>query len=80
MKFPDSPPSLLTFYTHLRTIISTHLPHYYEQSNRIISIYGRPSTLTRWWLPITISTVVAYKTRNHVYEVGDNMFHNSALQ
>jgi hypothetical protein len=72
MKFSDSPPSLLAFYTHLRFIITTHLPRYDEQFNRIISIYGTPSTLTRWWIPITISTVVAHKTRNHIYEVCDN--------
>ncbi|EXX58730.1 hypothetical protein RirG_195320 [Rhizophagus irregularis DAOM 197198w] len=68
VKFSDSPPSLLAFYTHLRSVIITHLPRYDEQFNRIISIYGTPSTLTRWWIPITISTVVAYKTRNHIYE------------
>ncbi|CAI2167128.1 7691_t:CDS:2 [Funneliformis geosporum] len=68
MSFTDSPSSLLALYTNLRSIISTHLPHYDEHSNRIISIYGRPSSLTRWWLPITISTVVVYKTRNHLYE------------
>ncbi|CAG8503639.1 13152_t:CDS:2 [Funneliformis caledonium] len=70
MNVPDSPSSLLALYTHLRSIITTHLPHYDEHSNRIISIYGRPSPLTRWWLPITISTVVACKTRDHFFKEG----------
>ncbi|CAJ0909446.1 15377_t:CDS:2 [Entrophospora sp. SA101] len=57
--------------SRLQSIITTHLPSYAKQCNRITSIYGRPSFLTRWWLPVTISSVIAYKNRKYIYR--DNL-------
>nr|CAG8623420.1 3420_t:CDS:2 [Entrophospora candida] len=57
--------------SRLQSIITTHLPSYVKQCNRITSIYGNPSFLTRWWLPVTISSVIAYKNRKYIYR--DNL-------
>ncbi|CAG8736716.1 20179_t:CDS:2, partial [Gigaspora rosea] len=62
-KYPAKILSLLTFYTHLRSMITTSLPKYDEQSTRIISYYGRPSALTRWWIPTIILSIVTLKVR-----------------
>ena len=57
--------------SRLQSIITTQLPNYIKQCNRITSTYGCPSFLTRWWLPITISSVVTYKNRKYIYK--DNL-------
>ncbi|RHZ81139.1 hypothetical protein Glove_123g50 [Diversispora epigaea] len=62
----QSPPSLLDFYSHIRSIITTHLYQYDVQSSRIMSLYGRPSILTRWWIPLTISSIIFFNSRTYV--------------
>ncbi|KAF0546697.1 NCA2-domain-containing protein [Gigaspora margarita] len=66
-KYPAKILSLLTFYTHLRSMITTSLPKYDEQSTRIISYYGRPSAITRWWIPTILLSIVTLKVRKQVH-------------
>ncbi|CAG8584600.1 9040_t:CDS:2 [Dentiscutata erythropus] len=66
-KYPPKIPSLLAFYTHLRSMITQNLPQYNEQSIRIISYYGRPSVITRWWIPTVLLSIVTFKIRNQIH-------------
>ncbi|CAG8475827.1 577_t:CDS:2 [Diversispora eburnea] len=62
----QSPPSLLDFYSHIRSIITTHLHQYDVQSSKIMSLYGPPSILTRWWIPLTISSILLFNSRTYL--------------
>ncbi|CAG8824190.1 28704_t:CDS:2, partial [Racocetra persica] len=66
-KNPPRIPSKLAFYTHLRSMITKHLPQYDEHSTRIISYYGRPSVITRWWMPTILLSVVTFKVRKQIH-------------
>ncbi|CAG8463604.1 8892_t:CDS:2 [Paraglomus occultum] len=53
----SEPPSFLSCYTHIRSILTTHLPAYRSTNQMIHTTYGRPSAITRYWLP-SISVLI----------------------
>ncbi|CAG8497925.1 5475_t:CDS:2 [Paraglomus brasilianum] len=53
----SEPPSFLACYTHIRSILTTHLPAYCSANHLIHTTYGRPSAITRYWLP-SISVIL----------------------
>ena len=48
-----SRPSII-LANRLRAILSDRLPMYYYTSNRLVSQYGKPSLISRYWLPVSI--------------------------
>ncbi|CAG8515617.1 5825_t:CDS:2 [Acaulospora morrowiae] len=62
VKSPQNSPN---FYERLRIVV-IYLSQHDARYSRVIAFYGQPSSLVRWWIPFTISSILIYKTRRYM--------------